>query len=283
MKSFGLGKGLEALIRDESAAGQSVVRIALSDIDRNEDQPRKRFEETALRELADSIAELGVIQPIIVRRNGSRFVIIAGERRFRAARMAGLQEIPALVREADKLERMQVALVENLQRADLNPVEEACAVQALIDECGLTQEAVSKRVGRSRPAVANVLRLLTLPEPVLQMLREGRLSAGHARALVTLADPARQTELALQAERNGWSVRQMEDAMRAVHKRAPAKQRLTPELHDFVDMARRAFGVKAQLSGTGKKGQLVLPYASPEELQRIWDVLESLGLGSGGL
>ena len=198
----GLGRGLDALLGDFSddlgtagaetsrpepaADGEAVLSVSLADIDPNRDQPRRRFDEAALEELADSIRAVGVLQPILCAKNGDRYTIIAGERRWRAARMAGLLEIPVIVRDWDETRRLEAALVENLQRDDLNPVEEAQGVQRLMDECGLTQEQTAERLGRSRPAVANLLRLLTLPVSIQDMLRDGRLSAGHARALVPL-------------------------------------------------------------------------------------------------
>ena len=217
----GLGKGLGALLGEDVLAeaaqaeaaqgkGADAVRmLPIGQIDPNRDQPRRRFDEAALNELAASIRAVGVLQPIIVSQEGERYTIIAGERRYRASRLAGLSEIPAIVRDWDSQKRLEAALIENLQRDDLNPVEEAAGVRRLMDEAGLTQEKVAERLGKSRPAVANLLRLLTLPDSVKQMLADGRLSAGHARALVTV-EPRRQVQLANLTVQQGWSVRQLE-------------------------------------------------------------------------
>ena len=188
----GLGRGLGALLGEdvvspaEEKAADEVLNLEIRLIDPNREQPRRDFDEEALQELAASIQAVGVIQPIIVCREGERYTIVAGERRYRAARLAGLEQIPAIVRDWEKQTRLEAALIENLQRDDLNPVEEAMGVKKFMEETGLTQEQAAQRLGKSRPAVANLLRLLTLPESVIRMLREGKLTAGHARALVGL-------------------------------------------------------------------------------------------------
>ncbi|MDO4739170.1 MAG: ParB/RepB/Spo0J family partition protein [Eubacteriales bacterium] len=288
-KKAGLGRGLSALLGetenfvapgDETAAGERVERLSIESIDPNADQPRKLFDQEALEQLAASIRSVGVLQPILVQKNEGRYSIIAGERRWRAARMAGLSEIPAIVRDMQKSERFEAALIENLQRDDLNPVEEARGVRALMEQCGYTQEAVAERLGKSRPAVANLLRLLGLPEEILNMLAEGRLSAGHARALAGLNDRLAQIRLANLAAAQGWSVRQMEKICAAQNapEEKPAKpERPRPaEFSQLENMARRAFGTKAELDGDEKKGRLILRYYSQEDLQRIWDMLASI-------
>ena len=197
----GLGRGLGALLGEdvvsptEEKAADEVLNLEIRLIDPNREQPRRDFDEEALQELAASIQAVGVIQPIIVCREGERYTIVAGERRYRAARLAGLEQIPAIVRDWEKQTRLEAALIENLQRDDLNPVEEAMGVKKLMEETGLTQEQAAQRLGKSRPAVANLLRLLTLPESVIRMLREGKLTAGHARALVGL-EKGKQEKLA---------------------------------------------------------------------------------------
>ena len=290
-KRQGLGRGLDALLggmaetttvetaaqeNKPAAAGDAVVTLRLSDIDPNREQPRRRFDEAALQELADSIRAVGVIQPILVSRAGDRYTIIAGERRWRASRLAGLTEIPAIIREWDEVKRMEAALIENLQRDDLNPVEEAMGVSSLMQQCGLTQEQAAERLGKSRPAVANLLRLLTLPEAVLNMLREGKLTAGHARALVTLPRDM-QLKLAQLAAAQGWSVRQLERicAQQNEEKKPdkPVKPR-DPEFKRLERMARDVFGTRAELSGDEQKGKLVVHYQTADDLQRIWDLLE---------
>ena len=198
----GLGRGLDALLEpyagpeaDRDAANR-VLEISVRDIDTNRAQPRKSFDEAALRELADSIRVHGVVQPLLVRPNGSRYTIVAGERRFRAARLAGLETVPVLAAEYDEAQMQEVALIENLQREDLNPVEEAAAIRFLMQQHDLTQEEVSERLGKSRPAIANALRLLNLDRNVLELVRTGALSAGHGRALAAVTDAATQKRLA---------------------------------------------------------------------------------------
>lgn len=292
----GLGRGLDALMgvsENESQSapaqpapvapeqlGDQVVQIPLTDIDPNRDQPRRRFDEEALRELAQSIQAVGVIQPVILRQVGARYQLIAGERRFRAARMAGLSSVPAILRDWDQVKRLEVALIENLQRDDLNPVEEAQGVKQLMEQCGYTQEAAAQRLGKSRPAVANLLRILSLHEKVQEMVREGKLSAGHARALAALGDPDQQLRLANLCVAQGWSVRQLEKICQQTLKGGPDKPEKLEKPHEFKElerMARDAFGTRASLEGDMDKGRLVLSYYSAEDLQRIWDVLECLG------
>ena len=288
----GLGRGLDALLGDFSddlgtagaetsrpepaADGEAVLSVSLADIDPNRDQPRRRFDEAALEELAASIRAVGVLQPILCAKSGDRYTIIAGERRWRAARMAGLTEIPVILRDWDQTRRLEAALVENLQRDDLNPVEEASGVKRLMDECGLTQEQTAERLGRSRPAVANLLRLLTLPVSIQDMLRDGRLSAGHARALVPLerADQVRLAQLCVNA---GWSVRQLEKACAARPAAPrPAPVPRDPEFKRLERMARDVFGSKVELSGNEQRGKMIVHYQTAEDLQRIWDLLEMM-------
>ena len=290
----GLGRGLGALLGDdrepvaeiapregEAPAAGDVRRIPLRLIDPNREQPRRRFDEEALNDLAQSIRSVGVLQPIIVAPGGEgRYTIIAGERRYRAARLAELEEIPAIVRDWDEQTRLEAALIENLQRDDLNPVEEAMGVRRLMDDAGLTQEKVAERLGRSRPAVANLLRLLTLPEMVQQMLIEGKLSAGHARALVTV-DRKRQMQLANLAVQQGWSVRQLERicAQPPAEEVKKPKIRRDPQLNRLEGMARELFGTRVRLDGNEQSGKITLYYYNADDLQRIWDVMEMAGDG----
>ena len=291
----GLGRGLGALLGDDvmeqSAVApevkapaeetQDAVRmLPIRLIDPNRDQPRRSFDEDALRELAASIEAVGVIQPIIVAAEGERFSIIAGERRYRASRMAGLEEIPAIVRNWDEQRRLEAALIENLQRDDLNPIEEAMGVKRLMEESSLTQEKVAERLGKSRPAVANLLRLLTLEESVQQLLIEGKLSAGHARALVTL-DRKRQVQLANLTVQQGWSVRQLERiCAQPVKEEQPKPAKVRDQQFSRLEgMARELFGTRAKLDGTQDSGKLTLFYYSADDLQRIWEVLEMAGEG----
>ncbi|MER2142623.1 MAG: ParB/RepB/Spo0J family partition protein [Eubacteriales bacterium] len=287
----GLGRGLGALLGEDVVAEaqeeaqvqaaqptepvDAVRMLPIGQIDPNREQPRRSFDEDALKELAASIEAVGVLQPIIVAPSGDRYTIIAGERRYRASRLAGLSEIPAIVRDWDSQKRLEAALIENLQRDDLNPVEEAMGVRRLMDEAGLTQEKAAERLGKSRPAVANLLRLLTLPDSVKVLLAEGKLSAGHARALVTV-DPRRQVQLANLTVQQGWSVRQLERiCAQPVKPEAPKPRRpKDAQIGELENMARELFGTRVRLDGTTDSGRITLFYYNSDDLQRIWDVME---------
>ena len=286
----GLGKGLGALLGEDVLAeaaqaeaaqgkGADAVRmLPIGQIDPNRDQPRRRFDEAALNELAASIRAVGVLQPIIVSPNGERYTSIAGERRYRASRLAEQSEIPAIVRDWDNQKRLEAALIENLQRDDLNPLEEAMGVRRLMDEAGLTQEKAAERLGKSRPAIANLLRLLTLADSVKQLVSEGKLSAGHARALVTV-DPRRQVQLANLTVQQGWSVRQLERIC-AQPVKAEVKKPRAPkdaQIGELERMARELFGTRGRLGGTAESGRITLFYYNADDLQRIWDVMEAAG------
>ena len=282
-KSHGLGRGLDALLpeADESLSG-SVQEIAIGDIDPNPDQPRRVFQEESIAQLTQSIREQGVLQPILVTpEDGGRYRIVAGERRWRASRAAGLDAVPCLVRDLDVIQQMEIALVENLQREDLNPIEAARGIRSLMQQCGYTQEAVANRLSKSRPAVANLLRLLTLPEEVMALVEKGALSAGHARVLAGMEDDAAKLALARDTVDKGYSVRQLEAlaASRKLEpkKPAPARRALPAELSELESRVRETRGVRATLSGTAKKGKIVLQYYSQEELEHLSDLLSRLG------
>ena len=290
-KKMGLGRGLSAILPDveevvESvdAAGAdgavplpagAVVEIPVRDIDPNRNQPRKKFDDEALLALAESIRHNGVISPILVARDGGRYTIIAGERRWRAARLANLDVIPAIVREWDDVRRQEAALVENIQREDLNAIEEARGIDRLMNECALTQEAVAERLGRSRSAVANLLRLLGLPERIQAAVIEGTLSAGHARVLAGIEDAQQQANLFAKTLQFGWSVRQLEAAAKnAPEKREKQKQEPLPvEYTELQDRLRTATGLKVSLEGSAKKGRIILQYGSEDELQKLWELV----------
>lgn len=293
----GLGRGLGALLGEDVVAEaaqpaapekdvpaqpqadvDAVRMLPIRLIDPNREQPRRSFDEAALKELAASIRAVGVLQPIIVAPAGERYTIIAGERRYRASRLAELDEIPAIVRDWDSQKRLEAALVENLQRDDLNPMEEAMGVRRLMDEAGLTQEKAAERLGKSRPAIANLLRLLTLADSVKQLVSEGKLSAGHARALVTV-DPRRQVQLANLTVQQGWSVRQLERIC-AQPVKAEVKKPRAPkdaQIGELERMARELFGTRVRLDGTAESGRITLFYYNADDLQRIWDVMEAAG------
>jgi len=281
-KTRGLGRGLEALLPDaEEALSSGVQEISLGDIDPNPDQPRRTFSEESIAQLAQSIREQGVLQPILVTpQNGGRYRIVAGERRWRASRVAGLDKVPVIVRDLDVIQQMEIALIENLQREDLNPIEVAQGIRSLMQQCGYTQETVANRLSKSRPAVANLLRLLTLPEEVIELVRQGSLSAGHARVLAGLDDDQRKIALAQETIEQGYSVRQLE-AIAAASKAdemvapKPKKQKaaLPAELSELEGRIRETMGVRATLTGTVKKGKIVLQYYSQEELEHLNDLL----------
>ena len=276
----GLGKGLDALwvdnLTEEENAGSLMVKT--HEIEPNADQPRKTFDEEGLKELADSIAEHGIIQPIIVRlRPDGGYQIIAGERRWRAARMAGLAEIPVLVRDISESEIMELALVENLQREDLNPIEQAEGLKALIENYGFTQEEAAKRVGKSRPAVANTMRLLSLPNIVLEEVKSGKLSAGHAKALLALDDEEKILLLANEIIEKGYSVRDTERLVKFQMKEKAEKKKANKKRDRFFDEAELALsqeiGRKCKIhGGTKDKGSLEIPFFSKEDLGSILEL-----------
>lgn len=281
MKKTGLGRGLDALLPQSDDFLDTTVRdIPIADIDPNLAQPRKDFGKDSLEQLADSIRQAGVLQPILVVENGTRYRIIAGERRYRAARIAGLETIPCIVRSLTEEQQMEAALIENLQREDLNPIEEAQAIKNLMQQCGYTQEEAAKRLGKSRPAVANLLRLLSLPESVINMVIGGELSAGHARVLAGVTPESRQLELAHQCVLHDYNVRKLEEITQKLPSRehaAPAAPRsLSAELSSLQDTMREALGVKTSFIGTERKGKITLTYSSTQELEHIYEVFGRL-------
>lgn len=281
-----LGKGLEALLGDNSSAPTEealnharVMEIEINRIDPNPNQPRQEFNEMALQELADSISIHGVIQPLLITRGDSgRYTIIAGERRWRAARIAALDKVPAILKEYDAQELMEVSLIENLQREDLNPVEEAEAIRILMDAHGLTQEQVAERVGKSRSAVANALRLLSLQPEILKMLKEGAISPGHARALLSLDDEEARLSLAKDIRDKGLSVRQVEALVskKASDKNGESVSSLRPRdmhLTAAEDDLRKSLGTKVSIVGSAKRGRISIEYYSQEDLDRLFAIM----------
>ena len=276
MKRGGLGRGLDVLLPQSGELLETVVRdISIDEIDPNASQPRRDFDKEALEQLADSIREAGVLSPILVVENGMRYRIVAGERRYRAARLAGLETVPCIVRSMTNEQQMEAALIENLQRQDLNPIEEAAAIRSLMQECGYTQEQAARKLGKSRPAIANALRLLNLPKAVTDLVVTGDLSAGHARVLAGLDSEARQLELAHQCVLHGYSVRRLEElakARPAVRQAAP-KREAGPELMALQNAMREALGLKTTLSGTETRGKITLSYNSAQELEHLYEVI----------
>ena len=280
----GLGKGLGALLGDfsEEAVESSAYQILpIYKVEPNPDQPRRDFDEEELQALADSISVHGVIQPLTVRQMSTGYYqIIAGERRWRAARLANLSEIPVVIVEADDKKAMELALIENLQRQDLNPVEEALGYQALIEEYGLTQEEAAGRVGKSRPAVANALRLLGLSPAVLEKLKNGELSAGHARAILTLKTEKKQQEAAKKIIALALSVRQTETLCKNMNKE-PAPKKEPVFAVDYVAECEKSLskqlGRGVKIVNGKRKGRFELEFYGEEDLQRLLDALMTLG------
>ena len=280
----GLGRGLGALLSDyhsEPESTDGLRQLPIQKVEPNPDQPRRDFNEEELQSLADSIGENGVLQPLTVRElpNGY-YQIIAGERRWRAARMAGLREVPALVVEADDQKAMELALIENLQREDLNPVEEAMGYQSLLSDYGLTQEEAARRVGKSRPAVANALRLLGLEEELLELVRSGKLSPGHARAVLSLKDPKKRREAAQKIMALDLSVRQAETLCRNLGKEPKPEPQMQPLQVDYVAECEttlsRHLGRGVKIVSGKRKGRFELEFYGPEDLQRLYEALQTL-------
>ena len=269
-KKGGLGRGLEALFTDNAADTQGAVELRISEIEPNRSQPRHDFDQQALEELSDSIAKHGVLQPLLVRPLASGgYQIVAGERRWRASRMAGLTTVPAVIREMNDRETMEAALIENLQREDLNPVEEAKGYKALMEGFGLSQEEVAGRVGRSRPAVANALRLLALPEELLKLVQGGAISAGHGRALLAISDPAAQKEAA-RAAAAGASVRELERMAKQRPKSSPPSRKPGASYYKEVELTlAEALGRKVRVTQMDEKGTLSLDFYSRDDLAEL--------------
>ena len=285
-----LGRGLDALISTEEVKPQgssTINEIPLSQIEANPNQPRREFDAEALQELANSIRELGIITPITLRQvDTSRFQIIAGERRWRASQMVGLQTIPAYIRTINDENVMEMALVENIQREDLNAIEIALAYQHLMDSTGMTQEKVSERVGKSRTAVANYLRLLKLPAQVQMALQNKSIDMGHARALLALDSPAMQIQLFKEVEKNGYSVRKVEEMVKSLNngddtdtakKKVAAKTSMPEEFTMLKNRLSDFFRTKVQLVCSAKgKGKISIPFSNEEELEHIMNVFDKL-------
>ena len=288
----GLGRGLDSLFGEYSAEEpvevkekvvEKVEKVVVNEpkeieiglIDRNPDQPRQIFEETALQELANSIKNHGVISPIIVKENEGRYVIVAGERRWRASRLAGMKSIPCIVKNYTEREISEIAIIENLQREDLNPIESAKAIRNLINQYDLTQDEVADKIGKSRPAVANTLRLLALPESIIALVEGNKLTAGHARALLGIDNPAKQKEIALSIIENDLTVRDVENLIKALNKPVVEKtvKVQSLELKDFSEQIKRILSTKVEIKGDDNKGKIVINYYSKDDLNRIYDIL----------
>ncbi len=285
MQRKALGKGIGALIpAGDESGGQAgaeagikrVLDIPIELVSPNPDQPRKDFNEKQVRELAESIKENGVIQPIIVKRRGEEYEIIAGERRWRAAHLAGLETIPALLKEeVTEKKSLELALIENIQRENLNPVEEALAYQALIDKFGLTQDKIADVVNKDRSSVANTVRLLKLPEEILNDIRGGRLSMGHARAILSLDTVKNQIMLRNKIISGGLSVRSAESMINAIKNKNKSKTAKTTDIYvsQFEERLKRCLGSKTRISKKGGKGKIEIQFSSEDELERILSII----------
>lgn len=283
MSKKGLGRGLQALLPtvekvDKNDTDEKIFEILLSDIKLNKNQPRSTFDEEKLKELALSIKEHGVVQPVIVRPiETGKFELVAGERRWRACQMVGLARIPAIVRKLNQKETSEIALIENIQRENLNPIEEGAAYKTLMDEYGLTQEELSKRVGKSRPFIANTVRLLALPETVKKMVVQGTISAGHARSLLAISKSRDQEAVAQKIASKGLTVRQTEKEVKAflTEKKAGSKASLKadPNVTDLEDKLKKKFSTRVYIKRGKKSGRIEIEYYGAEELQRLLEVL----------
>ena len=275
----GLGRGLGALLSSSptptvETGASKVQEMAIDNIVANPRQPRKAFDNNSLHDLSVSLKRSGVLQPVVVRRHGQQFEIVVGERRWRAAKMAGLTHIPAIVREASDAETLELALVENLLREDLNPMDEAEAYQRLLTEFAWTQEDLGQRVGKDRSSVANCLRLLKLPELIQADLRAGRLTMGHARALLSLASPAEQLKLREEILAHSWSVRATEEGVQRKQRQTPRKAgRRSAELAALEDSLRESLATRVRLVGSERAGRIEITYSSAEDLERLTELI----------
>ena len=278
-KKGGLGRGLDSLFSENATDDNIAIELRLSEIEPNKDQPRVHFDEEALQELADSIEKHGLLQPLVVRPQlGGTYQIVAGERRWRASRLAGLTEVPVRVIEADDRRTAELALVENLQREDLNPIEEALGYQSLINDFNLTQEAVSEKLGKSRSAIANSLRLLSLEDEIKKYLISGEISSGHARAILSLEDKNLRIELAERILLNGLNVRQAEALSKTIQRKKPKKEKPVTvydiELKSLCERLSSRFGTKVSLTQGKNKNKIEIEYYNDSDLERILELLD---------
>ena len=289
-----IGKGLSELLANiederiqaplEESGGEAIYQIDLEKISPNPDQPRKYFNETAQKELEESIKVHGILQPLILVKRGDGYVIVAGERRYRAAKAIGMATVPALVKKIDDSLMREISLIENLQREDLNPIEEAEAIDELIRLNGYTQEKLAQRIGKARSSVTNILRLLGLDDEVKSLVRQNRLSAGHARALAAVTNKEAQIDFAYRAADGELSVRELEQRIKfylhpetAPRKLSPKeRERLSGEMRAFVDDMKKVFATKVRLVGNESKGRIYIDYFSRDDLERIYELIEKL-------
>lgn len=281
VKKTGLGKGLDALfsspIIEESINKENeeiVKKLKINEIEPNKEQARKLFDEEAIEDLANSIKEYGVIQPIIVSKKSNYYEIIAGERRWRASKKAGLKEIPAIVREDDIQKNKEISLIENIQREDLNPIEKARGIKQLMDEYNLTQQRVAEKLGKSRSSIANTVRILNLDERVINLALEGKLTEGHCKSLMSIDDPERQYNMAKYIIESGDSVREAEKKVKVRKKVSKKNDRYIPIYRDIEETFQGFFGTKVKLDAGERKGKIIIQYSSNDDLERILGLIK---------
>lgn len=272
----GLGKGLDALFasniveEERPQEGESIVNLKLIDVEPNRNQPRMKFDDEKIEDLANSIKEYGVIQPIIVTKQNNYYQIVAGERRWRAAKKAGLGEIPAIIRNYTEQKNKEVALIENIQREDLNPIEKATAIRELLDKYNLTQQKLADKLGISRSGLANTVRILNLQPEVIELVKEGKLTEGHCKALLGIEDPEKQYQAAKYIIENGETVRDVEKQAKIKKKaNSTVKNRYEPIYRDIEDSFRSFFGTKVKIDAKQRSGKIIIQYSSNEDLERI--------------
>ena len=283
-KMTGLGKGLDALFGSASIennedieqieSNENLKSLKITEVEPNRDQPRKTFNQESLEELAESIKTYGIIQPIVVSKQNGYYAIVAGERRWRAAKIAGLEEIPAIIRDNDEQINKEIALIENIQREDLNPLEKALGIRHLMDKYGLTQEEVSKKIGKSRSSVSNTLRILYLAPDVLELVKQGKLTEGHCKALAGIEDAERQYAAAIRMVDKGETVRQAESKNRITKKEKNLDPRYKYLYEDIEDRFQGFFGTKVKLDQGKRKGRIIIEYNNNEDLERMLSLIK---------
>ena len=289
-KKAGLGKGLDVLFGgaplemqtleeentqpEETADSKNLKTLRITEVEPNREQPRKNFNQESLEELSESIKTYGIIQPIVVSKENGYYAIIAGERRWRAAKLAGLEEIPAIIRDSDEQTNREISLIENIQREDLNPYEKALGIRSLMDRYGLTQEEVSKKIGKSRSSVSNTVRILYLAPDVLELVKQGKLTEGHCKALAGISDPKRQYEAAIRMIEKGESVRQAESKNRITKREKKLDPQYKYLYEDIEDRFQGFFGTKVKLDQGKRKGRIIIEYHNNEDLERMLKLIK---------
>jgi len=289
-KMTGLGKGLDVLFGgaplemqtleeentqpEETADSKNLKTLRITEVEPNREQPRKNFNQESLEELSESIKTYGIIQPIVVSKENGYYAIIAGERRWRAAKLAGLEEVPAIIRDSDEQTNREISLIENIQREDLNPYEKALGIRSLMDRYGLTQEEVSKKIGKSRSSVSNTVRILYLAPDVLELVKQGKLTEGHCKALAGISDPKRQYEAAIRMIEKGESVRQAESKNRITKREKKLDPQYKYLYEDIEDRFQGFFGTKVKLDQGKRKGRIIIEYHNNEDLERMLKLIK---------